>query len=249
MTHLIRNEFAKLKKDRSVAFLLALALLPVLTGTAGAIIGGKSDAADALFFVNNQFAMFYPMAVFILAGSLLCREWRDKTYLSWVSYGIPKSQLLLSKMAICIAISFAMAVTELVFLGALCVFTSPHGLQEGLVTWCSFAPGFIAEALSIIMVCTCAGFLVAIVSRSSVGVSAAGVMYGFASCLFIGSEWGFLLPGSFAYRVAMAFLDPATYYDASLIATAGGIAATVVWCAALFLAALVVFRFKRGIEE
>ncbi|WP_101721031.1 ABC transporter permease [Eggerthella timonensis] len=249
MMRLIRNEFAKLKKDRSMAFLLVLALLPVLTGTAGAVIGGKSDAADVLFFVNNQFAMFYPMAVFILAGSLLCREWRDKTYLSWISYGIPKSRLLLSKMAICATISFAMAVIELVLLGALCAFASPHGLQEGLAVWCSFAPGFMAEALSIIMVCTCAGFLVAIVSRSSVGVSAAGVMYGFVSCFFIGSEWGFLLPGSFAYRVAMAFLDPATYYDASLIATAGGATATIVWCAALFLAALVVFRRKRGIEE
>ena len=79
MKTLIRNEFSKLKRDRTPWFPLILALLPVVTGTAACIIGGKGNAEEMIFFANNQFAMFFPMAVFILSGSLVCREWRDGT--------------------------------------------------------------------------------------------------------------------------------------------------------------------------
>lgn len=63
MKTLIRNEFSKLKRDRTPWFPLILALLPVVTGTAACIIGGKGNAEEMIFFVNNQFVMFFPMAL------------------------------------------------------------------------------------------------------------------------------------------------------------------------------------------
>ena len=244
MKTLIRNEFSKLKRDRTPWFPLILALLPVVTGTAACIIGGKGNAEEMIFFVNNQFVMFFPMAVFMLAGSLVCREWRDGTCLVWMSYGIAKSRIILAKMFVGVALTTAIAAAEFGALGLLCAF-----LPHGLATWVAFAPGFALEALSIIVVGTCASTLVASLSRSTVAVSVLGIAYGFVSCLFIGTAWGCLMPGSFAYRIAMACLDPSTYYDAPMEATVAGAAASAIWCAALFLAAMLVFQRQRGVEE
>lgn len=71
----------------------------------------------------------------------------------------------------------------------------------------------------------------------------------FASCLFIGSEKGFVIPGSFAYRVSMSFLDKATYYDAPVPATIGGCISFVLCFAVMFLVGLLVFSHKKKIEN
>ena len=61
MITLIRNEFYKQKREWSFLFLLLLSLLPVLTGGAGAIFNNSTKTlADLFFFMNNQFAMFFP---------------------------------------------------------------------------------------------------------------------------------------------------------------------------------------------
>ena len=80
-------------------------------------------------------------------------------------------------------------------------------------------------------------------------VGSALVLYGFASCLFIGSEKGFVIPGSFAYRVSMSFLDKATYYDAPVPATIGGCISFVLCFAVMFLVGLLVFSHKKKIEN
>ena len=78
----------------------------------------------------------------------------------------------------------------------------------------NLAIGFGIEACVIVLITTCLGAIVINLSRNIIVTSVVGVIYGFASCLFIGSENGFVIPGSFAYRVSMSFLDKATYYDA-----------------------------------
>lgn len=240
---LIVNELCKFRRDRSLAFLLALALLPVATGAAGTLIGERGAAADLAFFINNQFSMFFPMAAVMLAGSAVCREWRDGTYLSWVTYGIPRGRFLAAKAAVCAGLSALMALAVFAALALACLPLSADG-AGAVPVLAAFAPGFAAEALSVVVVSMAAGVLVGVASRSQLAVSASAVAYGFASCLFIGAEWSFVVPGSFAYRVATACLDPATYYDSSLAATGGGALATL--AAAIVLAAVAGVVFSRG---
>lgn len=244
---LIVNELCKFRRDRSLAFLLALSLLPVATGAAGALMGEGGAATDLAFFINNQFAMFFPMAVLMLAGSAVCREWRDGTYLSWVTYGIPRGRLLAAKAAVCAGLSALMAIAVFAALLLACLLLSADGTGAAPVL-VAFAPGFAAEALSVVVVSTASGILVGVVSRSQLAVSASAVVYGFASCLFIGAEWSFVVPGSFAYRVATACLDPLTYYDSALAATVGGTLATLASTIVLAAAAGVVFSRGRKAE-
>lgn len=245
--NLVINELCKFKRDRSLAFLLVLALLPVATGVAGALIGEKSAAADLAFFINNQFAMFFPMAVFLLAGSAVCREWRDGTYLSWVTYGIARGRLLAAKAAVCAGLSALMALAVFAALALACLAVSSEGFGAAPVI-AAFAPGFAVEALAIVVVSTVAGTLVGVLSRSQLVTSVSAVVYGFASCLFIGAEWSFVIPGSFAYRVATACLDPATYYGSAPMATVGGALATLAAAIAFSSVAAVVFVKGRKIE-
>lgn len=86
-------------------------------------------------------------------------------------------------------------------------------------------------------------------SRNIIVTSVVGVIYGFASCLFIGSESGFVIPGSFAYRVSMFFSDKSTYYDSPVLATIGGCISFVLCFIVMFLVGLIVFSHKKKIEN
>ena len=91
----------KLKREWFVLFLLLLSLLPVLTGGASALFNDSTKAvADLFFFMNNQFAMFFPMVIFILIGSLFYQEYKNKTYITWITYGYAKAKLFLAKMIV-----------------------------------------------------------------------------------------------------------------------------------------------------
>lgn len=92
---LIKNEFYKLKREWFMVFLLLLSLLPIITGGAGAIFNSSTTSlADLFFFMNNQFSMFFPMVLFILIGSLFYQEYKNKTYINWITYGFSKKKLL-----------------------------------------------------------------------------------------------------------------------------------------------------------
>ena len=82
MITLIKNEFYKQKREWSFLFLLMLSLLPVLTGGAGAIFNDSTKAlTDLFFFMNNQFAMFFPMVLFIDASfSVFLLDFRFTDY-------------------------------------------------------------------------------------------------------------------------------------------------------------------------
>lgn len=245
---LVFNEACKLKRDNSLILILALTLLPIITGAAGAFIGERKSASDLIFFVNNQFAMFFPMAVVMLAGSKVCQEWRDGTYLTWVTHGIPRTKLLASKAIVCAGASAFMALTALALLTFVCLILSAEGTGSFPII-AAFFPGFAAESLSIIITSTAMGFLIGVSSRNQLIVSAAAVVYGFASCLFIGADWSFIVPGSFAYRIATASLDPLTYYNSPLTATFVGVFATATSVTVFATVAAAIFLKGRKVER
>ena len=245
---LVFNEACKLKRDNSLILILALTLLPIITGAAGAFIGERKSASDLIFFVNNQFAMFFPMAVVMLAGSKVCQEWRDGTYLTWVTHGIPRTKLLASKAIVCAGVSAFMALTALALLTFVCLILSAEGTGSFPII-AAFFPGFAAESLSIIITSTAMGFLIGVSSRNQLIVSAAAVVYGFASCLFIGADWSFIVPGSFAYRIATASLDPLTYYSSPLTATFVGVFATATSVTVFATVAAAIFLKGRKVER
>lgn len=111
------------------------------------------------------------------------------------------------------------------------------------------AIGFGMEACVIVLITTCLGAIVINLSRNIIVTSVVGVIYGFASCLFIGSERGFVIPGSFAYRVSMFFSDKSTYYEAPVPATIGGCISIVLCLIVMFLVGLIVFSHKKKIEN
>lgn len=96
---LIKNEFYKLKREWFMVFLLLLSLLPIITGGAGAIFNSSTKSlADLFFFMNNQFSMFFPMVLFILIGSLFYQEYKNKTYINWITYGFQRRSSFYRKL-------------------------------------------------------------------------------------------------------------------------------------------------------
>ena len=161
-----------------------------------------------------------------------------------------KKKLFLSKVAVSTVISIGFAVILFVAFGLLVAILNGTGrLTGGVSLFLNLAIGFGIEACVIVLITTCLGAIVINLSRNIIVTSVVGVIYGFASCLFIGSENGFVIPGSFAYRVSMSFLDKATYYDAPVPATIGGCISFVLCFAVMFLVGLLVFSHKKKIEN
>ena len=251
MGALVKNEFYKLKREWFVLFLLLLTLLPVLTGGAGALFNHSTKAvADLFFFMNNQFAMFFPMVMFILIGSLFYQEYKNRTYITWITYGYTKTKLFLAKMAVSFAVGLIFAAALLLSFGVLLLLLQGAGkVSLSIPQFGALAIGFILESLIDVLVTTCAGAIVIILSRNIIVTSVIGVIYGFVSCFFIGAELGFVVPGGFAYRVAMFFSDSTTYYDLPVRATAGGIISTTLFFAFMFYIGLKMFAHKKKIES
>lgn len=206
--------------------------------------------ADLFFFMNNQFSMFFPMVLFILIGSLFYQEYKNKTYINWITYGFSKKKLFLSKVTVSVVIGICFAAVLFIAFGLLVAILNGAGrLTGGISLFLKLAIGFGIEAGVIVFVTTCLGAIVINLSRNIIVTSVVGVIYGFVSCLFIGSERGFVIPGSFAYRVSMFFSDKSTYYEVPISATIGGCISIVFCFIVLFLVGLIVFSHKKKIEN
>lgn len=251
MGTLVKNEFYKLKREWFVGFLLLLSLLPVLTGGAGALLQDSTKTvSDLFFFMNNQFAMFFPMVIFILIGSLFYQEYKNRTYITWITYGYAKKKLFWAKMVVCFVVGLLFAAVLFLSFGVLLLLLQGVGnVSLRMPQFGVLAIGFALESLIDVLVTTCAGAIVIVLSRNMIVTSVVGVIYGFVSCFFIGSAQGFVVPGGFAYRVAMYFSDAATYYDQPLPATVGGIVSSTLLFAVLFCAGLGMFAHQKKIES
>lgn len=168
MGTLVKNEFYKLKREWFVLFLLLLSLLPVLTGGAGALFNDSTKAvADLFFFMNNQFAMFFPMVIFILIGSLFYQEYKNKTYITWITYGYAKAKLFLAKMIVSMVVSLLFAAVLLLSFGALLLLLQGAGkVSLSVSQFGALAIGFGLESLIDVLVTTCAGAIAIILSRN-----------------------------------------------------------------------------------
>lgn len=251
MITLIKNEFFKLKREWFILFLLLLSLIPVLTGGAGALFNNSTNTIqDLFFFMNNQFAMFFPIVNFILAGSLFYQEYKNKTYINWISYGYSKSKLFFSKIMVSFIIGILFAITLLFLFAVLIVILQlMRKITINISLFLSLMFGFALETLIIVFITTCTGAIVINLSRNIIVTSVVGMIYSFVSCFFIGMEKGFIVPGGFAYRVSMYFSDKTTYYDMPVQATIGGCISTIIVFIVLLFISLYIFTHKRKIEN
>lgn len=168
MITLIRNEFYKQKREWSFLFLLLLSLLPVLTGGAGAIFNSSTKTlADLFFFMNNQFAMFFPMVLFILVGFLFYQEYKNKTYINWITYGYSKRKLFFTKVsvALIIGVLFA-AILLLLFICLIFALKVTGKVSADIPELLTVSVGFLLEAAIIIPVTVCAGAIIINLSRN-----------------------------------------------------------------------------------
>lgn len=252
MMTLFRNELTKLKREFFVFFLLLLSILPVLTGAAGAILNDSAKTVgDLFFFMNNQFSLFFPVVLFILVGSLFYQEYKNKTYINWITYGYAKSKLFMAKVMVAAAIGLLFALIFLALFVLLILVLQAGGkisVTDTDTSLTAIALGFTLQAFILVLVTISAGAIVINLGRNIIVSSVVGVIYGFASAFFIGAESGYVVPGGFAYRVAMLFADNSTYYEKEAQATIGGSVSTAVVFGVLLAVGMLLFSRKRPIE-
>lgn len=251
MKILIINEFRKLKREWFLLMLLLLTLIPVLTGSLGLFLNGSGKPLDDLFFfINNQFSLFFPMVVFILIGSLFYQEYKNQTYINWITYGYSKTKLYLSKIIVGLIIAFALAGLMYLFLVVFFPMLMGMGrIKTSSISFIDITTGFFLEVLLLVPITIGAGAIVVNLTRNIIVTSVLGVIYGFVSVFFIGASQGYFVPGAFAYRLCMYFVDQTSYYDNPTMATITGLTSYLIIFTILFLIGLLLFTRKRKIEN
>jgi ABC-2 type transport system permease protein len=200
--------------------------------------------------MNNQFSLFFPVVLFVLVGSLFYQEYKNKTYISWITYGYSKPKLFLAKVMVSAMIGLLFALIFLALFVILVLVLQAIGKVSVTDTsLTAIALGFTLEAFILVLVTISAGAIVINLGRNIIVSSVVGVIYGFASAFFIGSESGYVVPGGFAYRVAMFFSDKSTYYEDAAQATTGGTVSAVLVFAVLLAVGMLLFSRKRPIES
>ena len=79
-----------------VTLAIIMFLLKLITIAPAQTVTGIIMAVSNRKPVDNQFAMFFPMVLFILVGFLFYQEYKNKTYINWITYGYPKYKLFLA---------------------------------------------------------------------------------------------------------------------------------------------------------
>ena len=251
MIDLLKNEICKLRRQGFLLFLLLLATFPVILGGARTIMGGNEfELSKLFFFANNQISMFFPVTIFILVGSLFYIEYKNGTYINYITYGYSKTKLFLSKIILANLIGILLSILTAIIFSFSIVVANKIGVNIiHDVSWTSLMIGYFIETIIIIVVTNSIGAIVINLSRSMVITSILGVIYGFVSALFIGMDFGYFVSGSFAYRLSMYFIDATSYYDNPEKSTIIGIICVIASNIIFLIVGMNIFSRKKTIER
>ncbi|MFE4712825.1 ABC transporter permease [Paenibacillus sp. NPDC056722] len=221
MSMLVKNELLKLKRLKSVYIIFILSFLPYAINTIGLLTTNKDIPDDRYyFFVFNQYAILFPTIIFIFTGFLFYTEFKNKTMLNWVSYPFHTFKLILSKMISTFILLFLLSLlNHLVLLG-----TQWIVFGEGVSLYQSgsyLLASSMFSTLSLLIIPVAA--LLAITSKSIIGVMIAGLVSIFLTTMLLGADISIYFPFSYIYRLSIRFYDSTFVYSSEKLQLWGAV--------------------------
>ncbi|KYG31260.1 ABC transporter permease [Priestia endophytica] len=205
MNLLVRNEFMKLKRLKSIYFVFVLSFFPYIVNTVGLFLKKTPyDATKYYMFVFNQYAFLLPAIVFIFSGFYFYIEYKNKTMLNWMSYPFKNFQLIFSKIVATFIVLFSISIVNHVFhLATLwIVFQNEQSFSDVLSM---FLTSVLFTVLSLCVIPIAA--LLASITKNIMVVSIAGVLSFFVMTILLAGNVSILFPFSFIYRISMQTFD------------------------------------------
>ncbi|ASB52705.1 hypothetical protein S100072_01369 [Bacillus velezensis] len=229
MSLLVRNEFLKLKRLKSIYVIFFLSFLPFLINGIGLLtMNENTDWNKFYMFVFNQYSTLFPTIIFIFSGFYFYLEFKNRTMLNWMSYPYHKFKLILSKLAAAFLFLFLIsAVNHIIHLSTLFFFFREDISASDLLRL--IATSFTSTTLSLLTIPIAA--LIAFLSKNIVVVMITGVASFLIMTILLASDVSIAFPFSFIYRFSIQIFESDMGYSNSILLVWGLlIMGCMFWC-------------------
>lgn len=246
MSTLINCEFIKMKHSLSTFLLFGLALIPIIINMSRPLlIKQKYSLFDLYFPMYNQYTLFFPLVVILLAASIFYIEYSNGTYVDWITYGYSKRQLIISKLAVATILLTVMCLINYLVMsvGLLLII---HGT---IAQFLRISISFWLYSVLTIMINLPFGALIINISRNAITTSIIGIICMILDAILMVAPFGYCIPTIFAYRLGMLPLSKSYFFEnvTSSLQIGLTVAATVIFL--LTSMAILQFSQRKRIES
>ena len=225
MFKLIKNEWIKIKSEKVILVIVVLSLIPLLMNFANFAINNKDISLDSGFYFTyyNQYFMMLPIISSVLISFTFYMELKNKMYLDWITYNIPRYQLLFSKILVSTIIMSAICIMQL-FIWSVFYFVIDGNIENIFRLVSSYI------ILNIIVITTITLVFAAVIqlTKNIVASISIGIGVSLLSMILMAAPFSFYIPTAFGYRLGLFVIDNGYYYE-------GGMTPTVIGIGLLFL--------------
>lgn len=225
MFKLIKNEWIKIKSEKVILVIVVLSLIPLLMNFANFAINNKDISLDSGFYFTyyNQYFMMLPIISSVLISFTFYMELKNKMYLDWITYNIPRYQLLFSKILVSTIIMSAICIMQL-FILSVFYFVIDGNIENIFRLISSYI------ILNIIVITTITLVFAAVIqlTKNIVASISIGIGVSLLSMILMAAPFSFYIPTAFGYRLGLFVIDNGYYYE-------GGMTPTVIGIGLLFL--------------
>lgn len=220
MLKLIKNEWIKIKSEKVVLVIVLLSLIPLLMNFANFAINNRDVQLDSGFYFTyyNQYFMMLPIISSVLVSFVFYIEFKNKTYLDWITYNIPRHKLLFSKILVSLIIMSA------IFLVQLLTFSVFYIIVDGKMS--NVLPLVYSYAIlnSIVVITIVITFSVIIqLTKNIVASISIGIGMSLLSMILMAAPFSYFIPTAFGYRLGLYWIDSEFYYEGGMSSTFTGL--------------------------
>lgn len=240
MSTLINCEFIKMKHSLSTFLLFGLALIPIVINMSRPLlIKQKYSLFDLYFPMYNQYTLFFPLVVILLAASIFYIEYSNGTYVDWITYGYSKRQLIISKLAVAAILMIIMCLVNYLVMsvGTLLIVHGTAGefLRMSISFW--------LYSVLTIMINLPFGAILINVSRNAIATAIIGIICMIINAILMVAPFGYYIPTIFAYRLGMLPLSKSYFFEN--VSSSLQIGLTVVATVIFLFTSLAIWQFSQ----
>lgn len=246
MSTLIKCELIKLRHSLSIGMLFLLALLPIVINMARPLlIKQQYQLFDLYFPLYNQYALFFPLVVMMVATAVFYMEYSNGTYVDWITYGYSKQKLIISKLTVAGLVLLAMCLLNY-FIMALGLLLMVHAT---IVEVLQMTASFWGYSLTVILLNLPFGALLINISRNAIITTVVGIVCMVINAILMAAPFGYYIPTIFAYRFGLLPISRSDFFSNANFAASVGSTITIVVICCLVTLSIWQFSRKKPIEN
>lgn len=230
MIQLVRNEWFRLRKERSLWFALLLHLAPLAMVVIASVMKAITPGPNLFFILYNQSMIVTGLVACVVTSIVFHIEFSNRTWFDWLMQ--PQGPVLLVFAKI---ITAALLLCGFVIISTvlMVIFLVTSDIRNDVLTMTISYLVFQLGTLSVMLAFSSA---VCTLSRSTVVVNVIGVAVSMITIVVMTAEFAWAIPTAWAYRTGLVILDPEYAFAGGNQLALGGIINATFIALCLFVA-------------